>query len=51
MKNINLAHYLAHINRSKIDTQEYKNCITPIQTKYLNNLKSSESELVSLDLE
>jgi hypothetical protein len=33
-----------------MDTQEYKNCITPIQTKYLNNLKSRDSELISLDL-
>jgi phosphotransferase system IIB component len=50
MKNIHLAHYLTHINSSKIDTQEYKNCITPIQIKYSNNLKSRESELISLDL-
>ena len=33
-----------------MDTQEYKNYITTIQTKYLNNLKSRESELISLDL-
>ena len=33
MKNINLAHYLAHINSSKMDTQKFKNCITPTQTK------------------
>jgi len=33
MKNINLAHYLAHINSSKMDTQEYKNCITPSTNK------------------